>query len=171
MLPSSQCGCSGLGEAWRGEEEPPPFPSWQTECRLSPISGPQDPVSVQILVCEEAAVLLRRRQMLKRGPAWALWPHPKARQACLHPPSENSDLAPPCILSLGDPSQTQVSLCELVFQAARSLTGSPSAPSPFSLPSRSRPGLHCLPKSCDNDAAAHVLVHSFFYHASLAWTG
>lgn len=107
-----------FGGAWRGGEEPPPFPSWQTECRLSPISGPQDPVSVQILVCEEAAVLLRRRQMLKRGPAWALWPHPKARQACLHPPSENSDPAPPCILSLGDLSQTQVSLCELVFQAA-----------------------------------------------------
>uniref|UniRef100_A0A2K6KJ52 Transporter n=1 Tax=Rhinopithecus bieti TaxID=61621 RepID=A0A2K6KJ52_RHIBE len=36
---------------------------------------------------------------------------------------------------------------------------------------RSWPGLHCLPKSCDNDAAAHVLVHSFFYYASLAWTG
>uniref|UniRef100_A0A7N5P621 Transporter n=1 Tax=Ailuropoda melanoleuca TaxID=9646 RepID=A0A7N5P621_AILME len=36
---------------------------------------------------------------------------------------------------------------------------------------RSWPGLHCIPKSRDHDAAAHVLVHSLFYYASLAWTG
>uniref|UniRef100_A0AC11DAE9 Solute carrier family 6 member 6 n=1 Tax=Ovis aries TaxID=9940 RepID=A0AC11DAE9_SHEEP len=36
---------------------------------------------------------------------------------------------------------------------------------------RSWPGLHRLPKSRDNDAAAHILVHPFFHYASLAWTG
>lgn len=41
----------------------------------------------------------------------------------------------------------------------------------FSSSSRSRPGLHRLPKSCVHDAAAHLLGNPFFYYASVAWTG
>jgi hypothetical protein len=54
-----------------------------------------------------------RRQMLKRDPSCVLArPTPKARQAWSLFPGSNSDLAPPCILGLGDLPQIQVSLCE-----------------------------------------------------------
>lgn len=117
-------------------------------------------------------VLLHRRQMLKRGPTRApVRPIRKGGRPGLFP---QAGIQPGSSLHLGfgTPSQSRVSLCELRGSGgAGSLMCLPLCPSPFSLPFRAWPGLHCLPKSCDHDAAAHVLVHSLFYYASLAWTG
>lgn len=47
----------------------PPFPSWQTEGQLGPVSHPHNRCPLGTWRLRRPAVLLRRRQMLKRAPA------------------------------------------------------------------------------------------------------
>lgn len=76
-------------------------------------------------------------------------------------------------LDLSERNQAFLRLSVATFTKELVLTISLPFPSPFPIFSfsRSRPGLHCLPKSCVHDAAAHLLGNPFFYYASVAWTG